>query len=116
VKSLASRFKENEVHFVSISVDSKRDTPARLGEYRKKFTTSLPAWHMLAAPDSEVARIQQELRVASGKLPDNHTTRMILVDTSGIIRGYYRALEESEIARLGEDIAALIASDPATDY
>jgi protein SCO1/2 len=108
VKSLVKRFEAEKISFVSISVDPKRDTPERLAAYRSRFTDGLDHWRMLSAPSTDIERIQHELHLSGGALPDNHTTRIVLVDEDGLVRGYYRALEEEEISRLAEDIQTLL--------
>jgi hypothetical protein len=48
----------------------------------------------------------------SGVEPILHSTRFVLVDGKGYIRGYYEAFDEDSTAKLKRDLLALAALEP----
>ena len=133
---LASVFEGNEqVQFVSISINPRYDTVERLSKYNEKYNASTTQWHLLNGPVEEVyalARegffmIAQEDEQAPGGF--EHSGLFALIDEEGFLRSsldgfgnpiiYYRATipmeegtdengEEEQISLLIEDINRLI--------
>jgi protein SCO1 len=106
-----------EVGLVSISVDPEHDTPAVLERYAQSFKA--PAyWLFLTGDGEQIYRLSKEgfkLGVdaapqASGlptAEPILHSTRFVLVDGEGRIRGYYDAFDEESMKRLERDLRAI---------
>ena len=79
-----------EVQFVSISVDPARDTPEVLREYAARTGVTDERWTFLHGELPEVQRLlEQGFYLAADNLPMGHTTKFVLVDQLGQIRGYY---------------------------
>lgn len=113
------------MRLVSVSVDPAHDTPAALAAYARSFAAS-PRWLFLtAAPGApgdtgriaDLCRRGFKLAVTPGgagpSLPTGtilHSTRFVLVDAHGTIRGYYDALDQAALRRLAGDAAALAAA------
>jgi protein SCO1 len=107
----------SELHLVSISVDPEHDTPAVLDRYAKAYEA--PAyWLFLTGNGEQIFRLSKEgfkLGVnaapqASGiptAEPILHSTRFVLVDAEGRIRGYYDAFDEELMQRLESDLQAI---------
>lgn len=106
-----------ELDLVSITVDPEHDTPAVLAEYAKTFEAS-ERWHFLTgSPDEILALSQEGFRLgldlsppeeqATPEEPILHSTRFVLVDARGHIRGYYNMMLSGEMERLLGDLAAL---------
>lgn len=92
---------EPDVHFVSISVDPDVDTPERLAQYAKQFGADPVRWHFLTGPIDEIRSVSAEgFKVGSVDEPVLHSTRLILVDRAGQIRGYYSGLSDDDLASL----------------
>jgi protein SCO1 len=97
-----------EVRLVSFTVDPANDTPPVLAAYAKVHGAAPSIWHFLTGP---VATLQMLDRDAF-KLGDidgtmQHSTRFVLVDRQGRIRGYYDTSEPSAIAKVIADVNAL---------
>ncbi len=103
---------------VSISVDPDHDTPEVLSAYAQKFEAG-DDWHFLTGSREEIYRLGREgfkLAIdpnpppahASVLEPILHSTRFVLVDGDGEIRGYYDAFDESAMRRLLVDLSALV--------
>jgi protein SCO1/2 len=108
------------VRLVSISVDPAHDTPEVLQRYAESFQAT-DRWLFLTGTREDVRRLCIEgfklgLDMApgpgSGPEPILHSTRFVLVDGKGGIRGYYEAFNEDSTAKLKRDLLALAASEP----
>ncbi len=102
---------------VSISVDPEHDTPEVLQRYAASFKAP-ERWLFLTGDGPQIYRLSKEgfkLGVdpapqASGletAEPILHSTRFVLVDGEGRIRGYYDAFDEEAMKGLGRDLAAI---------
>lgn len=105
------------VRLVSISVDPQHDTPEVLAEYAAGFGAS-ERWSFLTGPEDEILELALEgfhLAVvpdppegmASPEEPIVHSTRFVLVDGRGQIRGYYDGMTREGIEALERDLAVL---------
>jgi len=106
------------VRFVSFSVDPEYDTPKVLQEYAESFGAP-GRWLFLTGDKRTIYRLSKEgFKLAlDDKTPANqlnkddepilHSTRFVLVDGEGRIRGYYEAFDEDAVKRLMRDVEAL---------
>jgi len=107
----------SEVRLVSFSVDPEHDTPEVLERYAQSFKA--PArWLFLTGDGPQIYRLSREgfkLGVdaspqgngAETAEPILHSTRFVLVDGEGRIRGYYDAFDAESMKRLVRDLAAI---------
>jgi len=88
---------ESAVQFVSFSVDPETDTPAVLAKYAKQRGAEFDNWAFLTGDLSSVRKVvvegfkqAMEPLLEPGK-PANvlHGSHFVLVDTDGVIRGYF---------------------------
>jgi len=101
------------LRLVSFTIDPQHDTPAVLTEYATRFRAEPGRWWFLTGPESTL----QELNRNAFKLGDidgsmTHSTRFILVDGRGRIRGYYHTEEGESLDPLVSDIRR-VAKEPA---
>jgi len=120
MKGLQDRFgAERDFRLVSITVDPKRDTPAVLTDYAKRFGADPARWFFLTGKQSEIFRLAQDgFRLSAAEIPlaqrdgsgatHMHSPRFIVVDRRGEIRGYYPGVEREAMQRLGRDLQALL--------
>ena len=103
-----------EVHLVSFTVDPTRDTPKVLAAYAEEHGASRDRWLFLTGENQAM----YDICVKGFKLPLDteggtpaepiaHSTRFVLVDKHGDIRGYYSGTEEDELRRLSADAKKL---------
>jgi len=103
------------VRLVSFSVDPERDTPEVLAEYARRYQADAERWLFLTGPKEPLYRLVGEgfrLAVADGGPQAGlitHSTRFVLVDQQGRIRGYYDGAETGTADALLPDIRALLA-------
>ncbi len=98
----------DEVHFVSISVDPATDSLHVLREYAKKFGVADDRWLFLHGEIDEVQTLAEKGFKLAGDLPNLHSTKLILVDRQGNIRGYYDSYDEESLNLLTVQLRALL--------
>ncbi len=99
------------IQLVSFTVDPEHDTPAALAAYSEKFKATPGVWHFLTGAQSDLNHLAKDvfkLGVVDGSL--EHSTRFVLVDRSGQIRGYYLTSDAEAIPHLITDAKALLNS------
>jgi len=109
---------KSDVHFVSFTVDPDKDTPERLREYASQLHAASDRWDFLTGPKSEIYNLSLNgfKLAAAARSSENpeplHSTRMILVDRRGQIRGYYDAITADAITKLLADTNHLLKEQP----
>ncbi len=104
--------RDTNVKLVSFSVDPAHDTPAVLRGYAQKLDAQPGRWEFLTGDKGTIYRLSRDgfkLAVGAGETPGEpvHSTRVILVDRKGEIRGYYDATEADAVTRLLADVTHL---------
>jgi cytochrome oxidase Cu insertion factor (SCO1/SenC/PrrC family) len=112
---------KTDVHLVSFSVDPEKDTPEVLRGYADKLQAEPGRWDFLTGAKSAIYNLSHDgfkLGVSDGSpatagqgIPV-HSTRMVLVDRHGQIRGYYDATEPEAITKLLADTNHLLREEP----
>lgn len=98
----------DKVQFVSVSVDPGRDSVEALRQYAEDRGVTDSRWIFLRAPIDDVkALCEGQFMLAADELPMGHTTKFILVDQQGQIRGYYEGLESDSMIGLKNAIRQL---------
>lgn len=107
-----------EVRFVSFSVDPDHDGVAELAAFAKANGAAAPRWTFLHGKDrATIGKISREgfrLGLDEGG-PDDpepilHSTRFVLVDATGAIRGTYDGTDAAEVQALARDVRRLAAA------
>ena len=103
------------VRLVSISVDPAHDTPEVLEGYAERFQA--PDRWLFLTGEKEAVRslcvegfklgLDMEPAPGMGPEPILHSTRFVLVDGEGRIRGYYEAFDEASTEKLRDDLLRL---------
>jgi protein SCO1/2 len=102
------------VHFLSFSVDPERDTVTALKRYADHFGVNSDVWWMLTGPKKTIydfALNEVKLGLQDGEGVDSnfiHTSKFVVLDRKGIVRGYYDGLDTLALSRLAEDITLLM--------
>ena len=118
MSELQQPLQNTDVHLVSFTVDPAKDTPEALRAYAQKFHAEPGRWDFLTGPQPiiyELSRDGFKLAVSDGRDDAGvpvHSTRMILVDRRGDIRGYYDAAEPDAITKLVADTTHLLREQP----
>ena len=105
------------LRLVSISTDPEKDTPDVLKLYAEKFGAN-DRWLFLTGDKAGIyslARDGFKLPTAEPETPGGqiiHSTRLILIDRAGAVRGFYEATGETGVRDLIRDIRRLLAETP----
>ena len=118
MSDLQKPLEKTDVHLVSFSVDPEKDTPAVLRTYAEKLQAAPGRWDFVTGPKSKIYRLSHDgfkLALSDGSEEQGlpvHSTRMVLVDRRGQIRGYYDAAEPEAITNLLADTNHLLRDQP----
>lgn len=99
---------ERDVQLLSISVDPQRDTPPVLNAFAHRFGGPTTQWTFLTGTPATVHLLAYEtfhVGDVIGKM--SHSTKFILIDKRGNIRGYYSSFDEDGIPAMLKDAEAL---------
>lgn len=107
---------------VSFSVDPEFDRPEILQAYAESWDIDDPRWYFLTADRETMTsivmdgfKLMLEMDPPPGAVspeePILHSTRFVLVDAEGAIRGYYEAIQGGEMERLVRDLRAVQLED-----
>ena len=104
------------VRLVSFSVDPEHDTPEVLSEYAMAFGAHPDRWLFLTGSREDIYQTVVKgfkLGLDFGDDPGpsagviTHTTRFVLIDAAGKIRGYYLGTENDLLENLVSDLESL---------
>jgi protein SCO1/2 len=99
------------VRLVSFTVDPDRDTPEVLAEYGKRFQADPERWHFLTGPRETLHTLSREaFLLGDVDASMEHSTRFVLVDQQGVVRGYYSSNEPQDLKKLVADIRTLASA------
>jgi protein SCO1/2 len=108
---------DDRVRLVSISSDPEKDTPKVLGQYAAKFQAG-ERWLFLTGSKAAIQELAQKgfkLPIAEDRGaadPIIHSTRLILVDQTGAIRGLYEGVGADGTERIVRDVRRLLETKP----
>ena len=109
---------KSDVHLVSFSVDPEKDTPEVLRVYADKLRKEPLRWDFLTGSLEAISSLSRDgfnLGISEGEQPESgpiHSTRFVLVDRHGVIRGYYDALAPDGVTKLLADTNHLLREQP----
>jgi protein SCO1/2/putative membrane protein len=121
-----------DVRFVTFTVDPEHDTPEKLKKHAENLGADPERWLFLTGPEDEIYRLlQASFKVPVQRNPEprseqeeavGHSTRLVLVDQAGQVRGYYEGMRDSRLPdpeqsyqdsqkKLKRDVRLLLAPD-----
>jgi protein SCO1/2 len=96
------------VRLVSFTVDPARDTPPVLESYGRNFGADDSRWRFLTGDPATLNTLDHDaFHLGSVGAGLDHSTRFVLVDGKGRIRGYYGIAEGDPVARISKDATRL---------
>jgi protein SCO1 len=110
----------NQLRLVSFSVDPEHDTPQVLTSYAERYKADAARWLFLTGDKKQITQLVQEgFRLSAVPAADStnkdtiilHSSRFVLVDRNGEIRGYYDSLDNIALDRLKKDVRTLLLND-----
>ena len=117
---LQRRLDGADVRFVSFSVDPEHDTPAVMAEYAKRWRAEETRWLLLSTGPQTLPLTAQGFKIAAEKNDGGdagdaifHTSRFLLVDAEGLVRGVYDSEDREQFKALADDVLTLSKQKPA---
>ena len=115
----------DEIEFVSFTVDPANDTPEVLARYAANFKADA-RWRFVTGRQKDLYALSTEgFKLAAMEIPPNrqkpgegdgpflHSSKFVLVDRAGEIRGYYDSEDEDDMKKLAADVGRLQGERPS---
>ena len=118
MSELQQPLEKTDVRLVSFTIDPETDTPDVLRGYADKLKADPARWDFLTGPKPQIYDLSVKsfkLGVSDGGGDDGqpvHSTRFVLVDRRGQIRGYYDALAPDGVTKVLADASHLLREQP----
>jgi cytochrome oxidase Cu insertion factor (SCO1/SenC/PrrC family) len=118
MSELQKPLEKTDIHLVSFTVDPEKDTPEALRAYAEKLHAQPARWDFLTGARPEIYSLARDgFKLAVSEESDEagmpvHSTRVVLVDRHGTIRGYYDALAPDSVTKLLADANHLFREQP----
>ena len=118
MSELQKPLQKTDVHLVSFTVDPEKDTPEILRGYAEKLHAQTARWDFLTGSKSAIYDLSKngfKLAAADGSEDAGipvHSTRFVLVDRHGVIRGYYDATAPDAVTKVLADASHLLREQP----
>jgi protein SCO1/2 len=97
-----------DVRMVSFTVDPDNDTPPVLAAYARRFSADTARWTFLTGEKETLNMLDHDaFKLGSIGAGMDHSTRFVLVDKLGRIRGYYGIAEGNPVDKIAKDAARL---------
>jgi protein SCO1/2 len=108
-----------QVHFVSFSIDPERDSVAQIKKWADRFQIDPDQWWLLTGEKKKIydfAINEVKLGLMDGFGVDTaflHSEKFVLIDTNFQVRGFYSGLDTMALAHLSRDMVLLtLEKDP----
>jgi protein SCO1/2/putative membrane protein len=112
MRELQTRFKNEDVQFVTFGVDPDRDTPEVMKNYAELNGADLSRWFFLWGNATEIYGLIHRSFQMPVKMPDEitgnyqviHSNNMLLVNAQGVVQGKFLGTNDEEMAALAREI------------
>lgn len=118
--NLATQDLNENVTFLSFSIDPKRDTVERLQAYIREHGIDTDNWFFLTGDETKTHALANEFFSIANKNTEvaggfEHSDFFVLVDTDRLIRGLYKGTDPQEVDRLQNDLRKLLKHEYGID-
>jgi protein SCO1 len=117
MRKLQDQLKDEEFRLVTMTVDPDYDTPEVLTRYADLFGADETKWLFVTGEKETMYRyIEEHFRMPVEETQGEerkpgfeviHTTNLLLVDSKGVVRGKYNAVDPEEMEKLKRELKAL---------
>jgi len=113
----ATKDLDDELQFISISINPQHDTPSILKRYRKHYKATASNWQFLTGKEAETHQLGIEnFQIFAGRDEESeggyaHSGAFTLVDKEGYVRGVYLGTDEKQVIQLEKDIRKLLKEE-----
>jgi protein SCO1/2 len=104
----------NDIKIVSYTVDPGHDSVAVLNDFAKKNEAIPGKWFFVTGQKDSIYNLAQAgYYISAGEEKTSseaflHSTKLMLIDKEGRIRGYYDGIQQGEVDRLITEIKVLL--------
>lgn len=104
---------ENDLVFLSHTIDTKRDSVGRLKLYAENLGVETRRWHFVTGDRDEIYEIAEDYMSIAKEDPNapggfDHSGWLLLIDKNGHIRSFANGTEEEPVNKLMKDIDWLL--------
>lgn len=93
---------------VSFTVDPENDTPEVLAAYARRYKADPERWYFLTGEREVISKVARDgFQVGALDKSRTHSTRVMLIDGRGRVRGHYPTAEKDELDALLAGIKTL---------
>ncbi|MBI2686146.1 MAG: SCO family protein [Acidobacteria bacterium] len=93
---------------VSFTVDPEHDTPEVLAAYARRYKADPARWYFLTGSRDTISTVARDgFQIGALDAAQSHSTRIMLIDGAGRVRGHYPSAEKDDIQALLAGISAL---------
>jgi protein SCO1/2 len=113
----ATKDLDDELQFISISINPQHDTPSILKRYREHYKATAFNWQFLTGKEAETHQLGIEnFQIFAGRDEESeggyaHSGAFTLVDKEGYVRGVYLGTDEKQVIQLEKDIRKLLKEE-----
>jgi len=110
----ATKDLEEEIQFISFTINPDYDTPAQLKRYMNHYGIKAKNWQFLTGDEEETHLLGIEnFKIFAGRDDEAeggyaHSGAFTLVDKEGYVRGVYLGTEKKEVKQLEKDLRKLL--------
>jgi protein SCO1/2 len=106
-----------DVRLVSISLDPEKDTPDVLKQYAERFKAGSNWFFLTGDKATTYSLVQTGFKLAIAEERNNpepitHSTKLVLIDREGWVRGVYEVVGQDQTEQLISDVDKLLAEKP----
>lgn len=106
---------EPEVRLLSFSMDPDFDKPEILNKYAQRYGAESPRWKLLTGEKKDMYKLTRDSFMllvtdegGTQEEPIVHSSKFVLVDGKGQIRGYYSGLEPDSVVKISGELRRLV--------
>lgn len=97
-----------DIRLVSFTVDPAHDSPPVLAAYASRYQANPARWVFLTGKQETLQQLSREaFKLSDVDSSMNHSTRFVLVDQKGRVRGYYGTMTGDPVKQIAADARQL---------
>jgi cytochrome oxidase Cu insertion factor (SCO1/SenC/PrrC family) len=96
------------VKLVSITCDPENDTPPVMAKYGERFGAKPDNWKFLTGDMNYITKLAQDIYML-GVQKHTHSSRVVVVDRQGKVRGSFEVTEPAEYKRFEKTVDEVVA-------
>lgn len=107
IAQLARDLPDQDVTFVSFTVDPENDTPEKLKEYSERIGADADRWVFLTGELDQIRKLgQQWLKMPVSK---EHNDKLVVVGRDGRVKGFFASRDALQVKRLKKNLPEWLA-------